>query len=130
MLGNIKEGGTKENIVLTGMPGSGKSTVGKLLRLDGYTFVDTDTQIEKRCGCTIRELIAQKGEEYFRDLETVVIRDVSSECCRIISTGGGAVLREENVRYLKRNGKIFSLTQTFGASRQQTTDLCLIHMKN
>ncbi len=100
---------TKENIVLTGMPGSGKSTVGRLLKGDGYEFIDTDAEIEKRCGCTIRELIAAKGETSFRDLETEVIRDVSSESSRIISTGGGAILREENVRYLKRNGKLFFL---------------------
>ncbi len=100
---------SKENIVLTGMPGSGKSTVGKLLRVDGYTFIDTDAEIEKRCGCTIKELIAAKGEVYFRDLETDVIRDVSAKNGRIIATGGGAILREENVRCLKRNGKLFFL---------------------
>lgn len=99
----------KENIVLTGMPASGKSTVGKLLKMDGYTLVDTDEEIEKRCGCTIKELIASKGEAYFRDLESEVIRDVSSSSCRILSTGGGAILREENVRCLKRNGKLFFL---------------------
>jgi len=97
----------KENVVLTGMPGSGKSTVGRLLNIEGYEFIDTDAEIEKRCGCTIKELITTKGEKFFRDLEADVIRDVSSESCRIISTGGGAVLREENVHSLKRNGKIF-----------------------
>ena len=97
----------KESIVLTGMPGSGKSTVGRLIRIDGYEFIDTDAEIEKRCGCSIKELIATKGETYFRDLETEVIRDVSSEGCRIIATGGGAILREENVRCLKRNGRLF-----------------------
>ena len=97
----------KENIVLTGMPGSGKSTVGRMLDLEGYEFIDTDAELERRCGCTIRELIDTKGEKYFRDLETEVIRDVSAESCRIISTGGGAILREENVRYLKRNGRVF-----------------------
>lgn len=109
----------KENIVLTGMPGSGKSTVGKLLHIDGYEFFDTDTEIEKRCGCTIGELIAAKGEAFFRDLETEVIRDISSEGCRIIATGGGAVLREENVRCLKRNGKLFFLDAPL--SRLQAT---------
>ncbi len=98
---------SKENIVLTGMPGSGKSTVGRLLKIDGYELVDTDSEIEKRCGCTIKELINNMGEKYFRDLETEVVRDVSSESCRIISTGGGAILREENVRYLKRNGRLY-----------------------
>ncbi len=110
----------KENVVLTGMPGSGKSTVGKLINIDGYTFIDTDAEIEKRCGCTIKELIATKGEKYFRDLETEVIRDVSSESCRIISTGGGAILREENVRSLKRNGKLFFINAEL--SRLRATD--------
>ncbi len=99
----------KENIVLTGMPGSGKSTVGKLLNIDGFTFVDTDEEIEKRCGCAIKELINSKGEKYFRDLETEVIKDVSTVGCQIISTGGGAVLRKGNIDFLKRNGKIFFL---------------------
>lgn len=99
----------KENIVLTGMPGSGKSTVGNLLHVDGFEFIDTDAEVEKRCGCSIRELIQEKGETYFRDLETEVIRDVSSQSGRIISTGGGAILREENVRLLRQNGKLFFL---------------------
>ena len=100
---------SKENIILTGMPGSGKSTVGKLLNIDGFSFVDTDEEIEKRCGCTIKELINSKGEKYFRDLETEVIKDISSKGCQIISTGGGTVLRKENVNSLKRNGKLFFL---------------------
>lgn len=99
----------KENIVLTGMPGSGKSTVGKLIDIDGFEFVDTDEEIEKRCGCSIKDLINQKGEKYFRDLETEVIKDISAKGGQIISTGGGAVLRCENVVSLKRNGKIFFL---------------------
>lgn len=98
---------SKESIVLTGMPGSGKSTVGKLLNIDGFSFVDTDEEIVKRCGCSIKELIDKKGEKHFRDLETEVIKDISSKGCQVISTGGGAVLREENVHYLKRNGKLF-----------------------
>ncbi|MBQ5825070.1 MAG: shikimate dehydrogenase, partial [Clostridia bacterium] len=97
----------KENIVLTGMPGSGKSTIGKLLNIEGYEFIDTDEEIERRCGCSVKELIAKNGEAYFRNIETQVIKDVSQESCRIISTGGGAVLREENIRHLKRNGKLF-----------------------
>lgn len=98
---------SKENVVLTGMPGSGKSTVGRLLHIEGFEFIDTDAEIEKRCGCAIKDLIRTKGEEYFRDLESEVIRDAASGSCRIISTGGGAVLREENIRCLKRSGKIY-----------------------
>ena len=111
---------SKENIVLTGMPGSGKSTVGKLLELDGFSFLDTDEVIEQRCGCSICDLIKEKGEPYFRDLETEVIREVSSNSCRIISTGGGAILREENVRCLKRNGRLYFLNAEL--SRLQATN--------
>lgn len=97
----------KQNIVLTGMPGSGKSTIGKLLKIPNFTFVDTDTEIQNQCGCSIKELIQTKGEEYFRDLESNVIKEISAKNCQIISTGGGAILREENVTNLKQNGKIF-----------------------
>ena len=100
---------SKQNIVLTGMPGSGKSTVGRTLDVEGFTFFDTDAEIERRCGTSIKELITEKGEKYFRDLESEVIRDLSGESCRIISTGGGAILREENVRCLRRNGRLFFL---------------------
>ena len=111
---------SKENVVLTGMPGSGISTVGKLLNIEGFEFVDTDEEIEKRCGCSIKELIQEKGEAHFRALETEVIREVSSMNCRIISTGGGAVLNEENARTLKRNGKLYFLNADL--SRLQATD--------
>lgn len=104
---------SKENIILTGMPGSGKSTVGRLLEIDGFSFIDTDEEIVRRCGCEIKDLIREKGEKYFRDIETEVIKDVSSEGCQIISTGGGAVLRQENVNALKRNGKIFFINADF-----------------
>ena len=100
----------KQNIVLTGMPGSGKSTIGKLLKIPNFTFVDTDEEIEKQCGCSIKELIQTKGEQYFRDLESNVIKEIASKNCQIISTGGGAILREENVTNLKKNGKIFYIS--------------------
>ena len=101
--------GNKQNIILTGMPGSGKSTVGKLLNIHGFEFFDSDKEIEKLCGKSIAELIKEKGEEYFRDLESAVIKELSSKGGRIIATGGGAVLREENITFLKQNGKIFFL---------------------
>ena len=83
---------SKQNIVLTGMPSSGKSTVGRLIDIDGFSFIDTDNEIEKHCGMSIKELIKLKGEDYFRDLEQKIISDISSKSCQIISTGGGASL--------------------------------------
>lgn len=101
--------GNKENIVLTGMPASGKSTIGRLINIKGFSFVDTDSEIERISGSSIKDLILEKGEECFRDLETKVIRELSSKTNLIIATGGGAVLRSENVKALKQNGKIYLL---------------------
>ena len=111
---------SKENIVLTGMPSSGKSTVGKLLNIDGFRFVDTDSEIEKISGSSIKDLIFEKGEKYFRDLETKVIKELSRESGLIIATGGGAVLREENIRALKSNGRIYLIDASL--SRLTATD--------
>ena len=106
----IKTG--KENIVLTGMPGSGKTTVGKLLaEALGRKFVDTDVLIFEKTGLSPAEIITQQGEPAFRDLETRVIRDLASETGIVIATGGGAVLRSENVDLLRMNGRIFFLNR-------------------
>jgi shikimate dehydrogenase len=99
----------KESIVLTGMPGSGKSTVAAGLVLDGFTHIDTDAAITERYGATPAELISFRGEAAFRALETEVIRDATLHGSAVISTGGGAILREENVRMLKRYGRLFFL---------------------
>ena len=104
----IKAG--KENIVLIGMPGSGKTTVGRLLAEEmGRPFWDTDVLIEEKTGKTPAEIIRNQGEKAFRDIETEVIQELSPQNGGVIATGGGAVLRLKNVELLRRNGKIFFL---------------------
>ena len=101
----------KENVVLIGMPGSGKSTVGVLLaeRL-GRPMCDTDTLIIERTGRAIPEIFATDGECVFRDLESHVIAELVAERTgHIIATGGGAILRDENVTELRRNGRLYFL---------------------
>lgn len=103
----------KKNIVLIGMPTSGKTTLGKILSKDmNKQFVDTDEEIEKKENMSISQIFALKGEEYFRNLETNIIKDLSTSQALVIATGGGAVLRDENVEYLKRNGKIVFLDRS------------------
>ena len=103
----------KSNIVLTGMPGSGKSTLGRLLAEEtGRELIETDSEIVSEAGMPVREIFERFGERYFRDLETGVIRRASATGGRIISTGGGAVLREENVDLLRMNGVIVFLNRS------------------
>ena len=98
----------KENIVLIGMPSCGKSTVGKLLSEKlGRKFVDTDTLITEKAGQSIPEIFALKGEKAFRDIESEVIGQTSCLQGLVIATGGGVILREENVRELRRNGRLY-----------------------
>ncbi len=97
----------KQNIVLTGMPASGKSTLGKLLaESTGRELVDADAEIVKAAGKPITEIFAEEGEKGFRNLESKVLFEIAAKGGRIISTGGGAILREENVRVLRQNGVI------------------------
>ncbi|MBO6035271.1 MAG: hypothetical protein J6P34_05410 [Paludibacteraceae bacterium] len=98
----------KQNIVLSGMPSCGKSTIGKALaERSGKRFVDTDALIVERAGKEIPLIFKEEGEQAFRDMESAVIKELSEKQGLIISLGGGAVLRSENVRNLKLNGKIF-----------------------
>lgn len=100
----------KENVVLTGMPASGKSTVGRILaKALNREFVDTDELIVKKAGKEISQIFKDDGEDAFRNIESEVIREISSHGSLIIATGGGAVLREENILALKKNGRLFFL---------------------
>ena len=99
------------NIVLIGYRGTGKSTVGKLLAMRlGRQFVSTDEEIVKRAKRTIPEIVAQEGWEYFRDLESEICRELAGRDQLVIDTGGGAILRTQNVEALKKGGTLFWLT--------------------
>ena len=103
---------SKRNIVLSGMPGSGKSTVGKLIAEQlGREFIDTDALIVARAG-EITRIFEEHGEPYFRDLETEVIKELAPLNGKVISLGGGAVLRDENVGALRHNGEIFFIDRS------------------
>ena len=102
--------GEKQNIVLTGMPGSGKSTVGRILAREmDRAFVDVDEEIIRLAKLPIPEIFASLGEDGFRDLESRAIAEISQRTGLVIATGGGAVLREENVRHLRQNGRLYFL---------------------
>ncbi len=93
------------NITLIGMPGSGKTTVGRYLaEISGKKFVDLDDEIVKEAGISIPEIFQKEGEEVFRKRETEVCRRFGKENRLVIAAGGGAVLREENVQALRQNG--------------------------
>lgn len=98
----------KENVVLMGMPASGKSTVGRILKdRTGRELIDTDELITRKIGMPIPEYFDKFGEEEFRERECEVIREICAEGGLVIATGGGAPLRSENVKNLKKNGKIY-----------------------
>ena len=103
----------KQNIVLVGMPGCGKSTLGKKLAASlNREFFDTDILIKQKEGMSPAEIIKTKGEPAFRDIEASVCKELSSKQGVIIATGGGAVLRKENVLNLKKNGLVFFIDRS------------------
>lgn len=100
-----------ENIYLIGFMGAGKSVISQNLQKRlGWKLIDTDEFIVEREGCSIKRIFAKKGEEYFRDLETLVLKEISSEKNMIVSCGGGIVLRLENVSVMKESGRVILLT--------------------
>ncbi len=99
------------NIVLIGYRGTGKSTVGKILAAKlGRELVSTDAEVVKRAKLSIPEIVQQFGWEHFRDLESEVCRELGRKDGLIIDTGGGVILRQQNVDILKKNGTLFWLT--------------------
>lgn len=100
------------DVVLIGMPGSGKTTIGKILAQKlNREFIDTDAKIVEKAGLSIPEIFEKYGEEYFRNLETEILKEVC-QGGRVIATGGGAVIKKENQTVLAQNGKIFYLKRS------------------
>ncbi len=100
------------NLVIIGMPGSGKSMIGKrCATLLGLTYVDTDVEIARRAGKTIPQIFAEQGEAAFRSLEAEVIAQYGSKTGLLIATGGGAVLSEQNCFHLRMNSVVVRITR-------------------
>ncbi len=102
---------TSRNIIIVGFMGTGKSTVSRLLseRL-GWESIDTDEEIVRRSGRSIKEIFAEEGEPAFRDWESRVLKDVLEQGRLVVATGGGAVLRESNRRWMITGGWVVCLT--------------------
>ncbi len=93
-----------------GLPGSGKSTIGRQLsRRLGVRFLDSDQVIEQRAGCSVRELFEREGESAFRQMERQVIDELTQQACGVISTGGGAVLDPDNREHLRSRTRVIYL---------------------
>lgn len=96
----------QKNIYLLGMMGSGKSVTGKALAaMLGYEFTDLDAEIEKKEGRKIARIFEENGEPYFRDVETAVLKEFSAVPNRVFATGGGIVLKDENIEIMKSTGR-------------------------
>lgn len=111
MKSKLKNKKNRKNIVLTGMMGSGKSSIAKALNmtLKEFILIDTDAQIEKEQDKSISNIFKLYGEEYFRDLENQVILKFSNTYNNIIATGGGSMENIVNLKNLQRNGIVFYL---------------------
>jgi shikimate kinase len=110
------------NIVLTGFMGTGKTEVGReLSNLLGWKLIDVDEEIVRAEGMTINEIFSRFGETRFRDIETEAIRRICAGRSVIISTGGGAVLRQENMDMLREGGVIVNLSATAGTILRRTS---------
>ena len=100
----------KRHVYLTGLMGSGKTTIGKLVaqRL-GRPFIDLDKEIEKRENRSINDIFDQNGEEYFRKVEAEILDSLDPDRYMVVATGGGIVLEEENRKNMKEKGYIIYL---------------------
>lgn len=109
------------NIVLVGFMGAGKSAVGAALaRMTGYKLVELDAEIERAAGMRIADIFAAEGEGAFRDLESAALVSVLAHDHQIVSTGGGAVIREDNLKAMKSGGVVVRLAVTADTVYERT----------
>lgn len=123
-----------KNIALIGMPGVGKTTIGKAIaEKTGKKFTDTDELITEKAEMSIPDIFAKYGEEKFRDIESGVLEEISKKSGYVIACGGGIVLRKENRRYLTQNSTVvflkrdLSLLARDGRPLSANTDLCAMY---
>lgn len=110
-----------DNIILIGLMGAGKTTIGKLLASSmGRNFVDSDHEIQRRTGVDIPLIFELEGESGFRKRETEVLRDVTRLPNIVLATGGGAILREENRELLRRSGTVVYLRVPVNELKRRT----------
>ena len=121
-------GKAKRNILLIGMPGSGKSTLGTLLAEKlGRRFADLDAEIVKAAGRPIPAIFAEEGEAVFRNYETAALRELSKQSSLVVATGGGAVIREENRRLFRENSSVLLLRRPLSALAKDGRPLSAAH---
>lgn len=102
-----------KNIFLIGFMGVGKSTIARILAKELHgKLIEMDETIEAEAGMSINELFEKYGEQYFRDLESALVERIAKEGGAVVSCGGGAVLREENVSRMKESGRVIFLSAT------------------
>ncbi len=108
------------NIVITGFMASGKTEISKAIAsISKYTLLDTDDMIVKKAGMTINGIFAEYGEEYFRKLESEIVKDAAKGDNAVISTGGGVVLSGANIDELRKTGVIFNLAPDFSVIKDR-----------
>jgi shikimate kinase len=113
----------KQNIVLIGMPGAGKSTIGVLLaKALGMSFVDTDLLIQEKEGRLLQDIIEQDGVEKFLGIEETVILQLANANC-VIATGGSVIYRNDAVRSLKKNGRLLYLKLRYDEIEQRLSNI-------
>ena len=111
------------NVILIGMPGSGKTTVGTYLsEVIGYGYIDTDSVIIAREGKRLHEIIAERGTEAFLDVEAKVNSELAADCC-VIATGGSAIYRDYAMKALRKMGKVIYLQLSYEEIARRLGDL-------